>query len=311
MGRKILFAVLVFLTCTTLFAQKERMIVHQFTKSPEVNDGDFITVKNMVISAFDESGRFEMLNADQQEIIDKESVSRVSSNAIYDMGSNAGDIKTKANRYALEGEVSVCKVTKQDYEGSTSYACMLVYTVSIIDLEENTTVVTETFKHTPPAIGKAAEGLGSSALGLLAGRASGEANTPDKAKQRVFKFIDNDIRKLLIDEFPLQGNIFAEDYTVNKDKLTACFINIGEVHGVKEDSKFTIFETVIRVGTEIVEEIGELTVVNVHKDVSECKITKGGKEVMKAMERYIENADAGDGNAKLLKVVIKKRLITL
>mgnify|MGYP003289011374 FL=1 len=306
MCRKFLFTVIVFLTCTALYAQKERLIVHQFTKSPEVNDGDFITVRNMVISAFDESGRFEMLNAGQQELIDKESVSRVSSNAIYDMDSNAGDIKTKANRYALEGEVSVCKVTKEVYEGTDSYACILVYTVSIIDLEENATVVTETYKHTPPAIGKVAEGLGSSALGLLAGRASGEANTPDKAKQKVFKHINNDIKKLVNEVFPLQGNIFAEDYTVNKDKLTACFINIGEAHGVKEGNKFTIFESVTRVGTEIVEEVGELSVVNVHKEVAECKVTKGGKEVMKAMERYIENADAGDGNAKLLKVVIKK-----
>lgn len=306
MGKKILFTILVLLTSATLYAQKERLIVHEFTKSPEVNDGDFITVRNMVISAFDESGRFEMLNAGQQELIDKESVSRVSSNAIYDMGSNAGDIKTKANRYALEGEVSVCKVTKEVYEGTDSYACILVYTVSIIDLEENATVVTETYKHTPPAIGKVAEGLGSSALGLLAGRASGEANTPDKAKQRVFKHIKHDIKKLVNKEFPLQGNIFAEDYTVNKDKLTACFINIGEAHGVKEGYKFTISETVTRVGTEIVQEIGELSVVTVHKEVAECKVTKGGKEVMKAMERYIENVDAGDENAKPLKVVIKK-----
>ena len=306
MGRKFLFTILVFLTCTALYAQKERLIVHEFTKSPEVNDGDFITVRNMVISAFDETGRFEMLDASQQEIIDKESVSRSSSNAIFDMESNAGDIKTKANKYGLEGEVSVCKVTKEVYEGTDSYACILVYTVSIIDLEENATVVTETYKHTPPAIGKVAEGLGSSALGLLAGRASGEANTPDKAKQRVFKHIKHDIKKLVKKEFPLQGNIFAEDYTVNKDKLTACFINIGEAHGVKEGYKFTISETVTRVGTEIVQEIGELSVVTVHKEVAECKVTKGGKEVMKAMERYIENVDAGDENAKPLKVVIKK-----
>ena len=306
MGRKILFTILVFLTCTATYAQKERLIVHKFTKSSDVNEGDFITVKNMVISAFDESERFEMLNADQQDLIDKESVSRSSSNAIYDMGSNAGDIKTKANRYALEGEVSVCKVTKEVYEGTASYACMLVYTVSIIDLEENTTVVTETYKHTPPAIGKVAEGLGSSALGLLAGRASGEANTPDKAKQKVFKHINHDIKKLVNEAFPLQGNIFAEDITVNKDKLTACFINIGEAHGVSDGDKFTIFESITRVGTEIVQEIGELTVVTVHNAVSECKVTKGSKEVMKAMERYVENVDAGDTNAKPLKVVIKK-----
>ena len=67
-----------------------------------------------------------------------------------------------------------------------------------------------------------------------------------------------------------------------------------------------IFESVTRVGTEIVQEIGELSVVNVHKDVAECKVTKGGKEVMLAMERYIENVDTGDANAKPLKVVIKK-----
>ena len=306
MNRKFLFAVVVFLTCTSLYAQKERLIVHQFTKSPQVEEGDFITVKNMVISAFDETGRFEMLDASQQKIIDKESVSRVSSNAIYDMGSNAGDIKTKANRYALEGAVTVCEVNEQSYEGTTSYACILVYSVSLIDLEENTTVVTETFKHTPPAVGKIAEGLASSTLGLLAGRASGEANTPDKAKQKVFKYIYKDIKELVNEEFPLQGNIFAEDYTVNKDKLTACFINIGEAHGVSDGDKFTIFESIIRVGTEIVQEIGELTVVTVHNAVSGCKVTKGSKEVMKAMERYVENVDAGDTNAKPLKVVIKK-----
>ena len=306
MGRKFLFTVVAFLTCATIYAQKERLIVHQFTRSSAVSEGDFITVKNMVISAFDETERFEMLDASQQKMIDKESVSRVSSNAIYDVGSNAGNIKTKANRYALEGAVSVCDVTKQEYEGTVSYACILVYTVSIIDLEENTTVVTETFKHTPPPVGKITEGLGSSTLGLLAGRASGEANTPDKAKQKVFKHINNDIKKLVNDEFPLKGNVFAEDYIVNKDKMTACFINIGEAHGVGDGDKFTIFETIIRVGTEIVQEIGELTVVTVHKDVAECKINKGGKEVMKAMERYIENVDAGDANARPLKVVIKK-----
>ncbi|MBO5922085.1 MAG: hypothetical protein J6Q48_06840 [Bacteroidaceae bacterium] len=306
MGRKFLFTVVAFLTCATIYAQKERLIVHQFTRSSEVSEGDFITVKNMVISAFNETERFEMLDASQQKMIDKESVSRVSSNAIYDVGSNAGNIKTKANRYALEGAVSVCDVTKQEYEGTVSYACILVYTVSIIDLEENTTVVTETFKHTPPPVGKITEGLGSSTLGLLAGRASGEANTPDKAKQKVFKHINNDIKKLVNDEFPLKGNVFAEDYTVNKDKMTACFINIGEAHGVGDGDKFTIFETIIRVGTEIVQEIGELTVVTVHKDVAECKINKGGKEVMKAMERYIENVDAGDANARPLKVIIKK-----
>lgn len=306
MGRKFLFTVVAFLTCATIYAQKERLIVHQFTRSSEVSEGDFITVKNMVISAFNETERFEMLDASQQKMIDKESVSRVSSNAIYDVGSNAGNIKTKANRYALEGAVSVCDVTKQEYEGTVSYACILVYTVSIIDLEENTTVVTETFKHTPPPVGKITEGLGSSTLGLLAGRASGEANTPDKAKQKVFKHINNDIKKLVNNEFPLKGNVFAEDYTVNKDKMTTCFINIGEAHGVGDGDKFTIFETIIRVGTEIVQEIGELTVVTVHKDVAECKINKGGKEVMKAMERYIENVDAGDANARPLKVIIKK-----
>lgn len=306
MGRKFLFTVVAFLTCATIYAQKERLIVHQFTRSSEVSEGDFITIKNMVISAFDETERFEMLDASQQKMIDKESVSRVSSNAIYDVGSNAGNIKTKANRYALEGAVSVCDVTKQEYEGTVSYACILVYTVSIIDLEENTTVVTETFKHTPPPAGKITEGLASSTLGLLAGRASGEASTPDKAKQKVFRHINNDIKKLVNDEFPLKGNVFAEDYTVNKEKMTACFINIGEVHGVGKGDKFTIFETIIRVGTEIVQEIGELTVVTVHKDVAECKINKGGKEVMKAMERYIENVDAGDDSARPLKVVIKK-----
>ncbi|MBO7301662.1 MAG: hypothetical protein J6U58_03030 [Bacteroidaceae bacterium] len=305
MNKRFFFTFVILLMCTALHAQKERLIIHRFTKTPQVKESDYITVRNMVISAFDETGRFDIFDAKQQRLVNIEEQLRESSNAIYDINPNIGDIKTKANKFALEGTVSICEVTKQNYEQGTSYACILVYTISIIDLEENTTVVTETFKHTPPAIGKPLEGL-SSTLGLLAGRASGEANTPEKAKNNVFKHIEKDIKRLVKERFPLHGKIFAEDFTVNKDKITDCFINLGGVHGVNVGDKFVIVESITKVGVVVVEEIGELKVETVHKEIAECKVTKGGKEVMKAMERYMEYLDSDAENAYPLRIIIKK-----
>ena len=306
MNRKYLLTLVLFLVCTISYAQKERLIVHEFKKTPQVAYSDLSTVKNLIIGAFDATNRFEILDADQQKLVEKETTIREDKNSIYDINPNTGEIKTKANRYALEGEVTVCEVTKRRYEGGTTYSCVLVYTVSIIDLEENTTVVTETFKHTPPSAVGGVIGAVIPELGKAAGKISGEAETPEIAKNKVFKHIEKDIIKMVDKEFPITGTIFAEDFSVEKGKITRCYINIGEAHGVREGDKFTIMESMTKVGMVIVEEIGALKVEKIHKDITECKVTKGGKELMQAMERYMEYLDTDPEHAYPLKVVIKK-----
>ena len=306
MNRKILSTFILLLMCTASYAQRERLIVHDFKKAPQVAHSDLSTVKNMIVGAFDATNRFEILDADQQTLVKKETTIREDKNSIYDINPNAGEIKTKANRYALEGEVTVCEVTKRRYEGGTTFSCVLVYTVSIIDLEENTTVVTETFKHTPPSAVGGVVGAFIPELGKAAGKISGEAETPEVAKNKVFKHIEKDIIKMVDNKFPLAGAIFAEDFSVEKGKITRCYINIGEAHGVREGDKFTVLESMIKVGSVIVEEIGALKVEKIHNEITECKVTKGGKEIMQAMERHMEYLDSDPEHAYPLKVIIKK-----
>ena len=186
--KKIFYSVFILLLFSAnIYAQRERLIIHEFSKTPQVSESDFNTAKNAIIAAFDASNRFEILNAEQQALIDQESKSRDEGNAIYSIDSNTGDIKTKSNRYALSAAVTACEITKKDYEGGSTFSCFFAYTVSIVDMEENSTVVTKTFKHSPPsAVGGAIETL-LPGFGNAAGRIAGEANTPEKAKSNVFK----------------------------------------------------------------------------------------------------------------------------
>ena len=131
-----------------------------------------------------------------------------------------------------------------------------------------------------------------------------ESTSAEGAKTSAINLVSSDIESFLIEEFPLVGSIYGEDFATNKkkDKLTHCYIDLGSDVGVKIGDYFLIYEEVTKVGRTIKNEIGRLKVIEVEADIANCKVTKGEKEVMKAMGRYLENKVADEANAKPLKV---------
>ena len=292
MLKKVLFvAIAMFALAANLCAQKSRMYVKEFTKVEGVSDDDFQKVRAAVISALNESQRFELLDATTLSSIAEEEARRQSESAIHDETARTEMLQTKANNYILDGVVTACTVKSNAKDGKTAFTCVLTYSVTVTDVANNATVATKKFDHSPTGLG-----------GTL-GKILDESTSEEGAKTSAVNSIKSDIVNFLIEEFPLVGSIYGEDFATNKkkDKLTHCYIDLGSDVGVKIGDYFLIYEEVTKVGRTIKNEIGRLKVIEVEDDIANCKVTKGEKEVMKAMGRYLENKVADEANAKPLK----------
>lgn len=293
MCKKVLFAALTILSVFTCFenayAQKSRMYVKEFTKAEGVSDDDFNKVRAAVISALNQTQRFELLDAATLSSIAEEEERRQSEAAMNDETARSEQKVIKANNYILDGTVTACTVKSNSKDGKNAFTCVLTYSVTVTDYANNTTVASKKFDHSPTGLG-----------GAL-GKFLDESTSAEGAKTNAINSIKTDIENFLIEEFPLRGEIYAEDFVTKKDKVTHCYINLGSNVGVKNGDWFAIYEVQTKVGKTIEKEIGRLKVTEADEEISNCKVTKGEKEVKKALDRYFQNIES-DPDTKLLKI---------
>ena len=288
MYKRIIFIALA-LFAMTAYAQKPRMYVKEFTKANGVSQDDYSKVRAAVISALNLTERFELLDAATISSIAEEEERRQSESAIHDETARNEVKVTKANNYILDGTVTACTVKSNSKDGKTAYTCVLTYSITVTDYANNTTVASKKFDHSPTGLG--------GALGKLLD----ESSSAEGAKTSAINSIKTDIENFLIEEFPLRGEIYAEDFVTKKDKVVECYINLGTNVGVKDGDWFAIYEVQTKVGKTIEKEIGRLKVTEADEEISNCKVTKGEKEVKKALDRYFENVE-NDPNTQLLKI---------
>lgn len=283
----VLFAIIANINST--YAQKPRMYVKEFTKANAVSGDDYNKVRAAVISALNLTERFELLDAATISSIAEEEERRQSESAMHDETARNEQKVTKANNYILDGTVTACTVKSNSKDGKTAFTCVLTYSLTVTDYASNTTVASKKFDHSPTGLG-----------GAL-GKFLDESTSAEGAKTSAINSIKTDIENFLIEEFPLRGEIYAEDFVTKKDKVTHCYINLGSNVGVKNGDWFAIYEVQTKVGKTIEKEIGRLKVTEADEDISNCKVTKGEKEVKKALDRYFENIE-NDPDTKLLRI---------
>lgn len=187
----------------------------------------------------------------------------------------------ETNKYTIEGSLTKFDTQSSVSNGNTYYTGVLNFSISIIDCEDKSTVATATFNY--PKL-------------LELGKSSTSA-----AITSTLKKLESDIEEFMIEKFPLTGDIFGEDFEIKGSKLETCYINLGEINGVKKGDKFDIFEVKTRVGKEIESKIGRLKVIEVYEDVAQCEVTQDSKDVKEAMDRFLEN-QLSDPNTKPLRV---------
>ena len=129
--------------------------------------------------------------------------------------------------YLVNGNVLAYNVTKSvNDKGETYYKTTMNFTVTATNLKENTTE-TETFNY---------DGDG------LINVKFGYSQDPNASMQKVFSYIEGDMKRFAFNNFPLVGQIVEADYVVDKKgKLTECYITLGAEDGVDNKTKFDIF----------------------------------------------------------------------
>lgn len=276
---------------------RPRLLVENFTCANGLSTAVCDQMRMNVISAIIETERFEVMDANTQEALDKEAGRRAKESAMYDELARTGNIVLKANNYILRGSLLACSTQSTIVDGKTRYNYGLSYSITLVEADKSKDLATKTFSH--GSLG--AQSIIGGAEGKILNHLSTYSTAADALKAGM-SFIDKEVEKFLIEHLPLEGELIAEDYEVKKDKLIACYINIGSDLGAKVGDQFSVKIAQVRAGRTIYQEIGQLKVKEVlDGTLSYCVVTKGGKAVFEAMEEY-QSMVAEDSSTKPLTV---------
>lgn len=177
--------------------------------------------------------------------------------------------------FLVNGKVLAYNVTKSvNDQGETYYKTTMNYTITATNLKENTST-TETFNY---------DGDG------LVNMKYGYSQDLNASKQKVFSYIDDDMKRFAYNNFPLVGQIVEADYTLDKKgKLTECYITLGSEDGVDSKTKFDILLGKMIAGrtTRQRAEVTLTVVEVVAADLARCKVVgKDADKVAAALEAY-------------------------
>ena len=256
-------ACLLFLSLVT-FAQsaKPKVYVKKFETSLSSSEENLQRLKQTVLHALDKTNRFEMTDATKFE---NNSDDTNELTAIVEGGFS----------YMLEGQLLSFEVSRTTKDGKSYYNCKFSYSVTMTDVKDSKTIFTQTFDH------------GTTTTGILDGLL--DYTTPEEAINGVAGLIEDDIKKVIIENLPLQGVLIPMDYVVKKNKIVECYIELGSALGVKNGDYFNVTMPKSRAGRTIYSKVARLKVTEVvDETVSMCKVIDGEKELFNAMNDFLQ-----------------------
>lgn len=251
---------------------KKRMLVDYFTKSSSVRANLADPVRNQVISGILKTNRLIVIDVDGEASLKIEESRRTSEEAMGDSAARLGETKKLGANYLLSGSVDLLSTEKKIHENkdsgkkTTYYVAALTFTLKVISVADGSVYASETYK--------------VSGGGYLLGAGSTEQKAVDGAVSLV-----GDKMETFIDiYFPLIGEI-AELKDAKKGKLNTCYITIGSVHGVAKGQYVEVSKITQIAGRTSTVVLGRMKIDSVvAEDLSECNVTKGGKEIYEAFQ---------------------------
>lgn len=287
MSKRLITIVLASFICVaTIYAQeqevkKPRLLIETFSCAEGLSNDLRDLLRMNIISAITATERFDIMDANTQVLLDEEAVRRTSTSAMADETARTEDIVTKANNYILRGSLLSFSTQSTVIDGKTRYTYELGYSITLIDAAQSTDIVSKTFSH-----GTSTQSLIGGTGGQILNQLSSYATAEDALKGGMSQ-IESDMKNLLIEHLPLEGELLTEDYEERRGKMETCYISIGSGLGVKVGDYFSILKAEVRAGRIIYQEIGRLKVKEVcDATLSHCSITKNNRLVLEKMNEY-------------------------
>ena len=264
--KKALLTLFLSSVCSIAFAQKSVVIIDYFTNTASVDKSDASMLRSKVIDGINAINRVNLIDVESEATLALEASRRNSEMALEDKTARAGVMKTLGANYAIYGSVSKMDADYKTSDSGSYYVGNIAYSLTVINLENGTVLGTKSFTYT----------------GLTGNTGSSRNEAVISTLNRVKQSMDNFVNEY----FKLSGTI-VEMKEANKkgDQAKSVYISLGSDSGMAKGQLLEVFEVKMIAGKEAEINVGNLKVDEVVAgDLSDCSVTKGGKEIMTAFK---------------------------
>ena len=286
--KKMVMFILSLIICGNIFGQsveyRKPVVLIDFFKG--TGDVDKETTESFrmsyVTNAKKKTDRIQFVDASTEDLLSEEQKRRMRDDALDDV--LAKEMVQLNVDYILTATINSAKIEREkDKEGKDSYTGELAYSVNIVATEDGSVIYTE-----------------EDVITSFSKETSKDAETG---------LLNNAVVTCGVVEAiaHLKGEMIETDYVTDKKgkKMEKCYINLGEVHGVKKGDDFIVMAATSFIAGRLpkYEKVGELEITEVlAEDLSECKIKKNGEDVLKYMKEYLLAKTSDSGNAAILQI---------
>lgn len=267
--KRLFIIVALCLASVSVFAQKSVVVVDYFEYANSVVPSYADAVRSSIIQGINQMNRLTLIDAAKESSLALEEERRDSEKAALDITARTGQMKTLGAEYIVTGNVTNVSATRRtDSEGKVSYRGNIVYSVTVLKVEDGSVVGTKNYTHSDIA--------------------TGSGTTEELAINDTYRYCVNSMENFVQEFFPLKGAI-VEMAEAKGDKVKSCYISLGTSVGVLKGQTLDAFAVKTVAGRAIETKIGSLTISEVvAEDLSLCKVTTGAKEIMAASKDGME-----------------------
>ncbi|MGN1210885.1 MAG: hypothetical protein ACI4TM_04310 [Candidatus Cryptobacteroides sp.] len=270
--KKTVLTILLAFCAIAMNAQKPVVVVDYFKYTKEVKSDDAIAIRTSVIAGINALNRVNLIDVDSESTLAMEASRRNSELAVEDQTAREGAMKTLGANYVITGVVSKAEAMerKNEEDGSVYYVGNIVFAINLVDVANGTVVGTEHFTYT--------------------GLTGNTGSSPNEAITRTMGRIKQSMDNFVNEYFKISGKVVEMNEASKKgDKAVSLYISLGSDSGLAAQQMLEVFEVKTIAGREAETSIGDLKIEEVvAPDLSLCKVTKGGKEIMDAFKKGSE-----------------------
>ncbi|MBE6234402.1 MAG: penicillin-binding protein activator LpoB [Bacteroidales bacterium] len=269
--KKVILSLALVVSAVVASAQKPVVLVDYFDAPSTVTKSGLSALRSAVIAGINDMNRVQLIDVETEGAVNMEGIRRSKENAMDDQTARMGAIKTIGAQYVITGTVSNISADyhKSD-DGSSYYNGNIVYSLSVVRVEDGVLLGTKSVSYS--------------------GLTGNTGSTADEAVVSTLARVKQTMDNFVNEYFKLEGAIVEMGETNKKgDKAVKCYINLGADHGMAKGQRLDVFEVKTIAGVEATSEIGALSVEEVVAGtLSLCKVTSGGKNIMKAFQKGAE-----------------------
>ena len=260
--KRIVLSLALIVVAVTAFAQKPVVLVDYFHAPNSVKASGVSAVRSAVIAGINQMNRVQLIDVESESSLNMEGIRRGKA--------RMGAIKTMGAQYIITGTVSNVSGEYHKTENSSYYTGNIVFSLSVVRVEDGVTVGTKNITY--------------------AGLTGNIGSTADEAVVSTLNRVKQSMDNFVNEYFKIKGTVVEMKETNKKgDKATSLYISLGSEAGMAKGQKLDVYQIKMIAGIESQEEVGSLIVDEVvAPTLSQCKVTKGGKEIMTAFKNGIE-----------------------